>query len=362
MNSKLLSKNYVFTIISATLFYTSSFMINTVCARFVTDIGKSQSVAGIITAVFTLASFFVRPLWGWLTDKWGRKAVYFAGGVFSLIAYGLLWIDNSILLLMFSRFLAGTGYSAFTTAGGTIVCDVVPKENLQQGIAVYGITNVLSQAVAPVVALWLYNIDFISVVLCAAVINCLVLLFALPIKYEEKSFILSDCKFCIYNKSALPAAYTIIFFAMATASINSFIPVFAKQQGLTADSWFFLISAVFLLISRLCNKKLVSFIGENKTFYLGDVVYISAFIILVMCKSNLLILIAACFYCCGAGLIHPIVNTAAVKDSNKAGRGTATSTFMMSQDLGMAIGAFIWGLISQNISFSMVYISVVALL
>ena len=362
MNGKLLSKNYILTVISATLLYISSFMINTVCARYVTDSGKTQSMAGIVAAVFTLASFFMRPLWGWLTDKWGRKAVYLSGTAFSLIAYILLWINNGILLLVVSRILAGAGYSAFTTAGGTIVCDVVPQEKLQQGIAVYGITNVLSQAIAPVVALWLYNIDFIYVVLCALVVNCLVLLFALPIKYKEKLFIAPDSKFCLYNKSALPAAYTIIFFAMATASVNSFIPVFAKQQGITADSWFFLISAAFLLVTRLYNKKLISSIGEKKTFYSGDLVYIAGFVLLTICKSNLLLLIAAAFYGCGAGLIHPIVNTAAVKDSGKAGRGTATSTFMMSQDLGMTIGAFLWGTISGAYGFSLVYTTVVLLL
>ena len=98
MNGKLLSKNYILTVISATLFYISSFMINTVCARYVTDSGKTQSMAGIVAAVFTLASFFIRPLWGWLTDKWGRKAVYLLGTAFSLIAYVLLRINNGILL------------------------------------------------------------------------------------------------------------------------------------------------------------------------------------------------------------------------------------------------------------------------
>ena len=83
---------------------------------------------------------------------------------------------------------------------------------------------------------------------------------------------------------------------------------------------------------------------------------------MAVCKSNLLLLIAAAFYGCGAGLIHPIVNTAAVKDSGKAGRGTATSTFMMSQDLGMTIGAFLWGTISGTYGFSRVYTTVVLLL
>ena len=58
MNTNLLSKNYLLTVISATLFYIASFMMNTVCAKFVADSGNSQSLAGVVAAVFTLASFF----------------------------------------------------------------------------------------------------------------------------------------------------------------------------------------------------------------------------------------------------------------------------------------------------------------
>lgn len=64
----------------------------------------------------------------------------------------------------------------------------------------------------------------------------------------------------------------------------------------------------------------------------------------------------------GAGLIHPIVNTAAVKNCNHSDRGSATSTFMMSQDLGMTLGAFLWGTVSGKFGFSAVYMTVVLLL
>ena len=362
MNTKLLSKNYVLIAISATLFYTACFMINTVTVRFVTDSGGSKSLAGVVAAVFTLASFFTRPLWGWLTDKNGRKIIYLLGGGFCLLANGLLWFSTSVAMLLVARVLSGVGYSALTTAGGTIVCDVVPKDKLQQGIAVYGVTNVLSQAVAPVMAIWLYKIDFICVVLSALIICVLVIFIAIFIKYKENKFINKNQKFRIYTASALPAAYTIIFFAMATASINSFIPVFAQQKNLSADSWFFLVSALFLLFARLLNKKLVSLLGDKKLFYVGDIVYISAFIILIFCSNNFWLLMSAVVYGCGAGLIHPIVNTAAVKNSTQSQRGGATSTFMMSQDLGMTIGSFLWGTVSENIGFEMVYSFVAILL
>ncbi len=362
MKNKLLSKNYILIVVSATFFYIASFMLNTVCVKHITDGGDSQSMAGIVAAVFTLASFFTRPLWGWVTDKKGRKLVYITGGMLSIASVGILFISTGVVMLTISRILFGAGYSAVTTSGGTVVCDVVPKEDMQQGIAIYGVTNVLSQAVAPVVALWLYKLGFFWIVLAVTVICAIALLTALFIKYSEQQFINPDRKFMLYEKSAMPAAYVIIFFAMATASVNSFIPIMASKRHLTADSLFFLVSALFLFLARLVNKKITYTIGNIKTFCLGAVVYITSFLILSFACNNIFLLLSAALYGCGAGFIHPVVNTAAVKSCTDSARGIATGTFMMSQDLGMATGAFIWGVISQNSGFAVVYLSVVVLL
>ncbi len=362
MNKYLLSKKYILTVISAAFFYTASFMLNTVLGRFITDSGNTQSMAGIVAAAFTLSSFFTRSYWGWITDKKGRKMVYLIGSALSLAGNGLLIFNTDIPMIIISRLLFGAGYSALTTAGGTIVCDVLPPDSLGQGIAVYGVTNVLSQAVAPVLALWLYKTDFIWVVSSVGVLCVLTLIVALFIKYSESRFTDKTRKFQLYEKTAMPAAYTIIFFAMATASVNSFIPILAKQRMLTADSWFFFISALFLLVSRLMNRKIIENEGEVKTFYGGSILYLIGFIILSLCDSNLWLIGAGAVYGFGAGIIHPIVNTAAVKRCADSDRGTATGTFMMSQDLGMTIGAFLWGIISEKAGFGAVYIAVAALI
>ena len=73
---------------------------------------------------------------------------------------------------------------------------------------------------------------------------------------------------------------------------------------------------------------------------------------------NLMFLVlAAMFYGLGAGFVHPVVNTRAVKNCSPDDRGLATGTFMMSQDSGMTVGALRWGFVSENIGFTAVYLS-----
>ncbi len=119
---------------------------------------------------------------------------------------------------------------------------------------------------------------------------------------------------------------------------------------------------MFLLLTRLANKKLVAAVGNIKLFYTGIAIYMAAFVILAMVCTNMLLIIGAALYGIGSGLIHPIVNTASVKDCREASRGLATGTFMMGQDLGMALGAYAWGAVNNFAGFGAVYICVAVLL
>lgn len=355
-----MSKNYVFILLSATSFYIAVYMANTICGRYAISLGTSNTVAGFVTAAFTLASFIARPVWGWIVDKYSRRYVCLAGGVLSFVASVMLIFSKTIVALLISRIISGCGYSAFTTASGTVVCDVSPGEKLGQAISIYGITGVISGAVAPVAALWLFDRGWVWLII--SVLSAIATIIIIMVNYNEKNFINSDCKFELYEHTALPAAYTIIFFAMSAAAINSFIPIMAKERQLTADGAFFVVSAVFMFFARLVINRINEKVSLKKTFYIADMIYIIAFILLSLTSGNLLLVVSSAFYGIGSGVIHPVVNTAAVQNCRSEKRGLATATFMMSQDLGMTIGAAVWGFISEQFGFNAVYVIVVILL
>ena len=361
MDKSLFSKNYIVVTASATLFYIASFMLNSVSGKYTLQLGADKFMAGVITCAFTLASFFTRPVWGWICDKKSRKIIFMTGAVLCFAASVLLVFTRQLWLLFTARIIFGAGYSAVTTAGGTIVCDVVPEKSLNKAIAFYGVTNVLSQAVAPAAALWLYRYGFGFMSVALAAITAIVVISGLFIRYKEDECVNPQLKFRIYEKSALPAAYTIVFFAVATASVYSFVPIMTQERNIPHSGWFFALSAAGLMVSRVFNARFCEKAGEKKVFYTGAVLFSMGFSILAFSHSLLILLISAAVYGTGAGFVHPVVNTQAVKKCSPQDRGLATGTFMMSQDLGMTAGAVAWGIISENLGFTAVYITAAAL-
>ena len=358
MDRSLFSKNYIVAVVAASLFYTGAYMANSVCGKYAVAIGGSNTAAGFAVAAFTLASFFTRPVWGWLVDSRSRRSVCMVGALLCLGASVVLIFVKDIPMLAVSRLVFGRGYSALSTAGGAVVCDIVPAEKLPRAIAFYGISGVVAGAVAPVAGLWLYDRGYmLQAVAVAAVSACVPLLF-LFLKYDEEKFLNKGAKLQIFEKSALPAAKTIVFFALSVAAVNSFIPLMAEERNIGTGKIFFFVSALFTLLTRVVYSRFIKKWGAGRLFYMAGGIYTLAFLVLAVAESSLWLTVSAMLYGLGAGFIHPIVNTAAVQSCRRDEKGLATGTFMMSQDIGMTIGAPLWAALSGRAGFGAVYFAV----
>lgn len=342
---------------SAGLFYTASFMLGSVSAQYGLKLGAGNTIGGIVAGIFTFSAFFSRAWWGVMADRRGKKFIYIAGRLVCISGTAVSFFASSLTLLILSRRIFGLGYSAVTTAGGAIVCDRVPGENLPRAIAVYGATGVIAQALAPSAALWLYKISFPAVALTAALLTAGALFSALAVKYDRGEALPEKGKFALFERQALPRAQTIFFFAAAVSGIYAFIPIYSAENNGGSRGLFFMISSAALLVLRLSNGILCQKAGQDRIFTAGCGMLVLSFVILAAFSGKIPFYIGALLYGSGGGIVHPIVNTAAVKDVDPSKRALATATFMMGQDLGGGIGSLSLGFVSQNFGYRPMFIS-----
>lgn len=77
------------------------------------DLGASAAMVGALIASFSVAQLLAAPVWGWLSDKYGRRPAILVGLLLSSVAYVIFAFAGSIWLLLVSRIVQGLG-------GGTI--------------------------------------------------------------------------------------------------------------------------------------------------------------------------------------------------------------------------------------------------
>ncbi len=76
---------------------------------YATDLGASPKVIGLLISSFSIAQLVSAPLWGRVSDRYGRRPVLIIGLAAAGIAYIFFGFANTIWLLLVSRTVQGAG-------------------------------------------------------------------------------------------------------------------------------------------------------------------------------------------------------------------------------------------------------------
>lgn len=106
------------------------------------ELMMNETLIGLNIGIFSLMQFIFNPLWGRLSDIYGRKPILIfglTGNVFSYIITGLVLSGalKSVLLLFVSRALAGF-FSANIGAAMAYISDVTPPKDRSKGMGLIG--------------------------------------------------------------------------------------------------------------------------------------------------------------------------------------------------------------------------------
>src|SRR3972149_1914504 len=98
----------------------------------------SEFTVGLLAGSFAIAQFILSPIWGRLSDRYGRKpiiAIALLGLSFSFLLFGLA---NSLTWLFVGRVLQGVFSGAALPVAQAYVSDVTSKEERIKGMGNLG--------------------------------------------------------------------------------------------------------------------------------------------------------------------------------------------------------------------------------
>lgn len=251
-----------------------------------------------------------------------------------------------------------------TTAAGTIVANVIPEARKGEGMGYFGLTMNLAMALGPFLGLTALNLWGVTIMFSISTIFVLIatisgLFIKLPRAEKKdkttdnkKGFHLSE----IVEPSAIRISLVGCFFGFIYASVLSFVSVYAGEAGFeNIASYFFIVYAIILLLSRPFTGKWFDLYGANVIIYPSIILFAAGLLMLSLAETSWLFLMSAGLIGLGWGTAFPSFQTIAIQHAKPVRRGMATATFLSIFDIGVGFGSFLVGVIGSKIGFDSLY-------
>ena len=120
--------------------------------------GSLQAAQDQITWVLTsyiVAAAIATPLTGWLTGRYGRRAVFLASIVGFTVASALCGMAGSLWQIVLARLLQGLFGAALVPLSQAVLLDINPREKVGQAMAVWGAGIMIGPILGPMLGGWL---------------------------------------------------------------------------------------------------------------------------------------------------------------------------------------------------------------
>ncbi len=340
------------------------------------SLGLDYTQIGLVSSVFSISQLISSPIFGKLSDRYGRKPILLISQTSTFFGFVLLGLANSVWILVLARLVDGLLGSNMTVSQAYI-SDVTDEESRTKAYgrssAVFGaglifgplIGGLLSpEGYSPLLEALLPPVSYAAPMFLAAGISFLSIVLVILIlpeslvdKKDRFNVELSDIvpiqdmkKFFqnpqIRGKILLFFIYNIGFMLF----ISSF-PLFAKEQiSIQAREVGFYMTWIGILrvvLQALAINPLIKKLGEDLILKTGMIALISCMAILSFSRDYLFGFVALAFLAFGTGVCRPIFTSKLSKSVEKKETGSLFGVNNALVSIGQIITPIAGGILLQ---------------
>ena len=362
-NEKMLSPSFCYILTANFLLYFAFYLIMPILAFYLEEefmVGKSM--IGFVLSCYTLAALCIRPFAGYFLDTFARRPLYLvAYFIFAAIFAGYMFA-TVLTLFIALRVVHGLAFGMVTVAGNTILIDILPSSRRGEGVGYYGLANNIAMSFGPMIGLFMHESVTYDVIFLCALLSCgLGILMAYMVKTPYKPPVkrepISLDRFFLVKGTL--AGISLLLLSIPYGMTTTYVAMYADEIGIDVNSGlYFTFMAIGLAVSRLFSGRQVDKGRVTLVISLGMYLAAISFFLLAALKSlmawnhvftSYLYIGIALSQGVAFGTMFPAFNTLFVNLAPNNQRGTATSTYLTSWDVGIGIGLMVGGSIAQRL-------------
>jgi Arabinose efflux permease len=333
--------------------------------------GANAVTLGLLLTSFAAMQFLFSPLWGRLSDRWGRKKVLILTMIGSVLGLLVLGLANSLPLLFAGRILSGI-FGANISIASAYVTDVTTPENRAKGMgligAAFGIGFILGPALGGILSVKSYSVP-ILVAAGLSALNVVYAYFKLPESHSvenSRARRVGNPRLWVHHPEVRRLCILNLLFTLGVTQLESIFAFFMMDRfGYDAiHVAYILVLMAFIMVSIQGGmiKRLVMKFGEKTLLLAGGLLLALAFFFVPESHRIAILLIPLAISSVGRGISQPSLLSLVSKESSEEMRGAVMGNFQAAASLARVVGPLVAGYLYDRSQALPFYLAGVAML
>lgn len=323
--------------------------------------GASPDVVTLLTPTYSLAQFIFAPIWGRLSDRYGRKPILLftlAGAVAAYTAYGL---SDSLAALFVARAFAGAMAGNIAVAQA-FMADITTPETRAKGMGLIGAAFGLGFILGPAIGGTLAghepgNLNFALPSMAAAGASLVAIVLTLILLKEPARERIAEARTGriaeLVKSLQQPNLGLLIFLffliTFAFASMESTFALWSERQfhwGPQQNGYIFAFAGlVSAFVQGGCIGPLTKRFGEVRLLIAGAVILALGLLLIPLSNGLPLLLVAMALLALGSGLGNPTLSSLISQSVDRRHQGGSLGVAQSASSLARMFGPASAGLI-----------------
>ena len=271
-----------------------------------------------------------------------------AGALLAAITFLAYIVFHPFWPVLIIRLLQGVTMACIDTAAFASIIGVVPLAYRTRALGYLMLAFSLAMAVAAPLGMFVINqYSFTMLFLSGAGLCFCALLLSWRVEGQEVAIPPKDSpshSTSLFNMKIITPAITTFLQFFVWGAVSAFFPLYAIQYGVTNPGYFFSTMAIMMIAGRVFGGKIMDTCNKEKLIVTFLPAMVVILIILSLSKTLPMFIFVGAFWGIGAAFFVPMAMAYALEYAGSSD-GTAVGTFRALQDLGMALGPMIMGIV-----------------
>jgi MFS family permease len=349
--------------------YAQHFILQPTFPLYITYLGGSPFIVGLVIASFGVTSVISRPIIGYWADRWSVTGVMILGLLTQTFANLVCFIPHAGATMIANGF-RGIGWSGMNTGGYTLLATAAPVDRRGEASGYYGGVQSTATILFPAVALWIidapyggFNAVFLlamSLVLVgAAIAYCLSR--EAPPRAPRTELASSESWWReiinIFDRNILLASTLLFTLHLSLPCLSSFVVLYARQLGIVHFAWYYVTIGITSTLARPLLGRLSDKIGCGPSLIAAFFLETAALLAMPMVTNLAGIMIAGAVWYLGSAIGGARILALAIEQAPAERRGRAMASFSVAFPLSNGTGALLNGFVVDLAGYTWMYVT-----